>query len=79
MLLDSGIIIAYYNRRDEWHQVAVGLLDAEEILLLPAPVIPEDAPSSVGVAQTAHPAVARGRCDRAEAGAGAAEQAIIGG
>jgi len=76
MLLDSGIIIAYYNRRDEWHQVAVGLLDAEEILLLPAPVIPEDAPSSVGVA---HPAVARGRCDRAEAGAGAAEQAIIGG
>ena len=41
MLLDSGIIIAYYNRRDEWHQVAVGLLDAEEILLLPAPVIPE--------------------------------------
>lgn len=41
MLLDSGIIIAYYNRRDEWHQAAVGLLDAEEILLLPAPVIPE--------------------------------------
>ena len=41
MLLDSGIIIAYYNRRDEWHQMAVGLLDAEEILLLPAPVIPE--------------------------------------
>jgi hypothetical protein len=41
MLLDSGMLIAYYNRRDEWHQVAVGLLDAEEILLLPAPVIPE--------------------------------------
>ena len=41
MLLDSGIITTYHNRRDEWHQVAVGLLDAEEILLLPAPVIPE--------------------------------------
>jgi predicted nucleic acid-binding protein len=41
MLLDSGILFAYYNRRDAWHQVAVGLLDAEEILLLPAPVIPE--------------------------------------
>ncbi|GIW29365.1 MAG: ribonuclease VapC [Meiothermus sp.] len=41
MLLDSGILIAYYNRRDEWHQAAARLLDAKEILLLPAPVIPE--------------------------------------
>lgn len=41
MLLDSGILIAYYNRRDEWHQAAAGLLDAKEMLLLPAPVIPE--------------------------------------
>jgi predicted nucleic acid-binding protein len=41
MLLDSGILIAYYNRRDEWHQTAARLLDAKEILLLPAPIIPE--------------------------------------
>lgn len=41
MLLDSGILIAYYSRRDEWHQAAAHLLDAKEILLLPAPVIPE--------------------------------------
>ncbi|AWR87890.1 type II toxin-antitoxin system VapC family toxin [Meiothermus taiwanensis] len=41
MLLDSGILVAYYNRRDEWHHAVARLLDEREILLLPAPVIPE--------------------------------------
>ncbi|WP_276957839.1 type II toxin-antitoxin system VapC family toxin [Allomeiothermus silvanus] len=41
MLLDSSILVAYYNRRDAWHSRAVGLLDNLEVLLLPAPVIPE--------------------------------------
>ncbi len=42
LLLDSGIVYAYYDRSDAWHPRALELLEAEEgPLLLPAPVIPE--------------------------------------
>lgn len=42
VLLDSGILYAYYDRSDRWHQAAVGLITAElGGLLLPSPVVPE--------------------------------------
>jgi predicted nucleic acid-binding protein len=42
VLLDTGIVYAYYDRSDRWHAQARALLKAEARgLLLPAPVIPE--------------------------------------
>lgn len=42
LLLDTGIVYAYYDRSDRWHGAAVELLAAERGgLLLPAPVVPE--------------------------------------
>lgn len=42
LLLDSGIVYAYYDASDRWHLRAVELFEAEAgPLLLPSPVIPE--------------------------------------
>jgi predicted nucleic acid-binding protein len=42
VLLDTGIVYAYYDRSDRWHARARALLRAEQRgLILPAPVIPE--------------------------------------
>ena len=42
VLLDTGIVYAYYDRSDAWHARARGLIVAEQRgLILPAPVIPE--------------------------------------
>ncbi|MGH9465674.1 MAG: type II toxin-antitoxin system VapC family toxin [Thermoanaerobaculia bacterium] len=42
VLLDSGILYAYYDRSDLWHRAAVELVRAElGGLLLPSPVVPE--------------------------------------
>ncbi len=42
ILLDSGILYAYYDRSDRWHPAAVELISAESgRLLLPSPVVPE--------------------------------------
>jgi uncharacterized protein len=42
LLLDTGIVYAYYDRSDRWHARARALLQREQGgLLLPAPVIPE--------------------------------------
>lgn len=42
LLLDTGIVYAYYDRSDDWHTRARTLLRAEAHgLILPAPVIPE--------------------------------------
>lgn len=42
VLLDTGILYAYYDRSDAWHARAVGLVRAEEGgLIVPAPVVPE--------------------------------------
>ena len=42
LLLDTGIVYAYYDRSDDWHGRARDLLRAESRgLILPAPVIPE--------------------------------------
>ena len=42
VLLDSGIVYAYYDRSDRWHGAAVELVRAEAgALMLPAPVVPE--------------------------------------
>ena len=42
VLLDSGILYAYYDRSDRWHRAAVQLITAEAgRLLLPSPVVPE--------------------------------------
>jgi predicted nucleic acid-binding protein len=42
LLLDTGIVYAYYDRSDQWHQRALTLLRAEQHgLILPAPVVPE--------------------------------------
>ena len=42
VLLDSGIVYAYYDRSDRWHGSAVELIRAElGALMLPAPVVPE--------------------------------------
>ena len=42
LLLDTGIVYAYYDRSDDWHTRARTLLRAESHgLILPAPVIPE--------------------------------------
>lgn len=42
VLLDTGIVYAYYDRSDRWHQRARRLLQGEQRgLILPSPVIPE--------------------------------------
>lgn len=42
VLLDTGIVYAYYDRHDAWHQRARRLIEGESRgLLLPGPVIPE--------------------------------------
>lgn len=42
ILLDTGIVYAYYDRSDAWHARARTLIEIEHRgLLLPAPVIPE--------------------------------------
>jgi predicted nucleic acid-binding protein len=42
VLLDTGIVYAYYDRSDAWHERARQLIENEQRgLLLPAPVIPE--------------------------------------
>lgn len=42
VLLDTGIVYAYYDRRDLWHLAARRLIEAEAGgLIVPAPVIPE--------------------------------------
>lgn len=42
VLLDTGIVYAYYDRSDSWHRRARALIEAEaDGLVLPAPVVPE--------------------------------------
>ncbi len=42
VLLDTGIVYAYYDRSDRWHASARALVEREQRgLILPAPVIPE--------------------------------------
>lgn len=42
ILLDTGIVYAFYDASDRWHAAAVALLEEEAgRLLLPGPVIPE--------------------------------------
>jgi predicted nucleic acid-binding protein len=42
VLLDTGIIYAYYDRSDDWHKRAADLVRAEAGgLIVPSPVIPE--------------------------------------
>ncbi len=42
ILLDTGIVYAYYDRTDAWHARARALIESEQRgLVLPAPVIPE--------------------------------------
>jgi predicted nucleic acid-binding protein len=42
LLLDTGILYAYYDRKDAWHDAARDLIEQESgPLLLPSPVIPE--------------------------------------
>ena len=42
VLLDTGIVYAYYDRSDRWHERARALIQGEQRgLILPAPVLPE--------------------------------------
>ena len=42
LLLDTGIVYAYYDRSDAWHDRARALVQGEQRgLILPAPVVPE--------------------------------------
>lgn len=42
VLLDTGIVYAYYDRSDAWHDRARTLVENEQRgLILPAPVVPE--------------------------------------
>jgi predicted nucleic acid-binding protein len=42
VLLDTGVLYAYYDRSDSWHRRAVALMGKErEGLVVPSPVIPE--------------------------------------
>jgi uncharacterized protein len=41
IVLDTGVIYAYYDRDDRQHSAVRELLDAEDVCVLPAPVIPE--------------------------------------
>ena len=42
VVLDTGIVYAYYDRSDRWHARARAVIEGEQRgLILPAPVIPE--------------------------------------
>jgi predicted nucleic acid-binding protein len=42
VLLDTGILYAYYDRRDSWHPAARRLIESEVgDLIIPSPVLPE--------------------------------------
>jgi len=42
VLLDTGIVYAYYDRSDQWHARARAFVEGEHRgLILPAPIIPE--------------------------------------
>ena len=42
VILDTGILYAYYDRSDDWHVRALALVRAEASgLIVPAPVVPE--------------------------------------
>ena len=41
ILLDTGIVYAYYDRDDAWHARARTFVEGEQGLILPAPVVPE--------------------------------------
>lgn len=42
VLLDTGIVYAYYDRSDDWHERARALIEGEQRgLILPSPAIPE--------------------------------------
>jgi predicted nucleic acid-binding protein len=41
VVLDTGIVFAYYDRSDAWHARARGVMQGRETLVLPAPIIPE--------------------------------------
>jgi predicted nucleic acid-binding protein len=41
VLLDTGIVYAYYDRSDAWHTRARPLVEGEHGLILPAPTVPE--------------------------------------
>lgn len=42
VLLDTGIVYAYYDRSDRWHPRARTLIEEEQRgLIVPAPIIPE--------------------------------------
>jgi len=42
VVLDTGVLYAYYDRRDAWHRRSIDLLEMEPgQLIVPAPVIPE--------------------------------------
>jgi hypothetical protein len=42
VLLDTGILYAYYDRGDDWHARALEIVRSEQgRLIVPAPVIPE--------------------------------------
>lgn len=42
VLLDTGIVYAYYDRSDRWHARAVSLMQGRDRgLILPSPIIPE--------------------------------------
>ncbi|MFY9820674.1 MAG: PIN domain-containing protein [Thermoanaerobaculia bacterium] len=40
-LLDTGIVYAYYDRRDDWHSASYKFISSEVNLIIPSPVIPE--------------------------------------
>ena len=42
ILLDTGVLYAYYDRRDQWHLVSRKLIESEVgELIIPAPILPE--------------------------------------
>lgn len=42
IVLDTGVVYAFYDRRDDWHRKSVALLKKERgQLIVPSPVIPE--------------------------------------
>ena len=42
VLLDTGVVYAYYDRTDTWHEKSLAVFDADrDGLIVPAPVIPE--------------------------------------
>ena len=42
ILLDTGVLYSYFDRRDRWHSVSRRLIEAEAgDLIVPSPVLPE--------------------------------------